>query len=202
MVQRDHGFSDITIQNNIFNTGAVDLLSIFVDDYVGYPENQEWAKGVDGLWIFNNVFYNQSNYHNIRLEHDDITDFRFYNNIVYGEADEGWNMAVYITHHNSLNELSFDNNLYYYPNKNDTLFHIESTDVDYDLTSWQGLGFGANSLVGNPQFSVSAPVDPEDFVTSASSPARDSGTIVPVSDDYNGDNRPQGSTFDIGAFED
>ncbi len=203
LIQRDHGFYQITIQNNIFNTGGTaDLASVFVDEHVEYKNNMAWAKGVESLWIFNNVFHNNLNYHNIRLNHEDIKDFRFFNNIVYGKADLNWNMAFYIKYHDSLNELSIDNNLYYYPNNNSNLFFIEDTALYYDQTGWQGLGFGANGVFDNPQFIVSDPVDPEDFATQPSSPAIDSGTTVPVYDDYNGNIRPQGSSFDIGAFED
>lgn len=204
LVNRDHGFKNISFQNNILNLesiGGMVPTAIFAQDHVGYPENQGWAKGVEGLWVFNNIFYNESDYHNIRIEHEDIVDFRFYNNNVYGNARQEWNMGVFIKYQDSLNELSFDNNLYYYPNKNNNLFYISDTDTEYDLTGWQNLGFGTNSVVEDPLFIVSDPLNPEDFMTSELSSVIDGGTIVPVSDDYNGDMRPQGSAFDIGAYE-
>ncbi|MDM8536014.1 PKD domain-containing protein [Desulfobacterales bacterium HSG17] len=202
-VTRDHGFSDITIQNNIFKlkttAQTVESAIIVATDTVGYT--QEWAKGVEGLWVFNNVIHNDSNYHSILIEHEDIIDFRFYNNIVYGKAEYAWNRGVYIKYQNSVNELFFDNNLYYYTNNNDNLFYIKDTDTQYNLAGWQGLGFGTNSIVEDPQFNVSDPVAPEDFKTPDSSPAKDNGRIVPLSIDYTGDIRPQGNAFDIGVFE-
>lgn len=204
LVDRDHGFSNITVQNNIFKLktiGGVTARGIYAQDYVNYPENEEWAKGVDSLWVFNNVFYSESNYHNIVIGHEDIADFRFYNNIVYGKAEYDWNRGIYIKYQNSVNELSFDHNLYDYPNKNDNLFYIEDANTEYNLVGWQNLGFGVNSIVGDPRFNVSEPIAPEEFEITKYSPARDSGTTVPVADDYRGTQRPQKTAYDIGAFE-
>ncbi len=67
-------------------------------------------------------------------------------------------------------------------------------------------GFGAcpsqintSSLTGNPQFvSTSTP----DFHLQSNSPAKDAGTTISsLLADYEGVPRPQGSAFDIGAFE-
>ena len=41
----------------------------------------------------------------------------------------------------------------------------------------------------------------KDFSLQAGSPAIDSGTAVPVFDDFTGAPRPNGSAYDVGAFE-
>ncbi len=94
-----------------------------------------------------------------------------------------------------------DNNLYYYPNKDDDIFYINDTSTAYNLAEWQNLGFGANSFVTDPLFTVSNPQSSDDFMITESSAARNGGRTVPVYTDYNEKRRPQEGAFDIGAFE-
>lgn len=201
-VTRDHGFSHITIQNNIFKLdyyGGSGGTGIRAQDQVAYTE--EWAKGVESLWVFNNTFYNKVDYHTIIIDQSDIEDFRFFNNIVYGEANLGWNRGVYIKYQNSLNELLLNNNVYYYPNKDENLFYINDISTQYTLLEWQGLGFDTNSRITNPRFTVATPENPDDFMITETSPAKDNGETLPLCYDYNGNKRPRGKGFEIGAFE-
>ncbi|MCK4692589.1 MAG: right-handed parallel beta-helix repeat-containing protein [Anaerolineales bacterium] len=89
--------------------------------------------------------------------------------------------------------------------------------VVYDSTSQQGLDGGYNSVYrsdGQPPWGDPYPhdlwqVDPQfvnpgeyDFHLLPSSPAIDAGiTLTNVIDDFDGNPRPQGSGYDIGAFE-
>ena len=71
----------------------------------------------------------------------------------------------------------------------------------YAFTDWKNLGlnFDNNSLANNPLLiNISA----FDFNLTSSSPAIDEGiTISDVTDDFEGDSRPQGSGYDIGPDE-
>ncbi|CAG0931818.1 putative outer membrane protein PmpB [Thermoflexales bacterium] len=78
--------------------------------------------------------------------------------------------------------------------------------ADYDLfftatptqTSGGTLNWGAHNLNANPRF-----VNPatSDYHLSPGSPAADAGTNVGVTTDLDGVTRPQGSGYDIGAYE-
>jgi hypothetical protein len=75
-----------------------------------------------------------------------------------------------------------------------------------DLSSWQQ--WSSNN--GNPQDQNSFEADPStlfvdypnlNFYLKPTSPAIDAGTNVPVYNDYDGNVRPQGVGYDIGAYE-
>src|SRR5262249_55940577 len=65
-----------------------------------------------------------------------------------------------------------------------------------------GVGTGLN-LINNREFADPGMVDPAsyNFHLQAGSLAIDSGAVVPVSTDHEGRPRPQGSGYDIGAYE-
>jgi len=64
-----------------------------------------------------------------------------------------------------------------------------------------GCTLGINQTASDPMF-VNATTEPYDFHLLPGSPAIDSGTPVPgVVTDFDGNPRPQGSAYDIGAFE-
>jgi len=97
---------------------------------------------------------------------------------------------------------TFDNNLYFYedngPDK--TKMVVDNTDghVYWSFAEWVEEGFEAHGDLGNPQF-----VNPSnnDFHLQSDSPAIDAGVNVGVYEDFDGNSRPQGSGYDIGAYE-
>jgi hypothetical protein len=58
-----------------------------------------------------------------------------------------------------------------------------------------------NQLTTSAGFAKAAPSAPADFKVTASSPAIDVGTAVPVYSDFAGASRPRGKAFDLGVFE-
>lgn len=79
---------------------------------------------------------------------------------------------------------------------------VFSDDVDFlTLAEWRALGFDTHSLVaGSAALFVDA--GSADYHLKSGSPAIDAGTILPdLPSDLDGRARPQGSGYDIGAFE-
>jgi hypothetical protein len=102
------------------------------------------------------------------------------------------------------------NNIYY-ANNNQTFFEIETyqgatINSDYDLFYGRSVPSGSgititNAKTGNPLF-----VNPtgRDFHLQSTSAAINAGTASvssTVTWDYDGNSRPQGSAYDIGAYE-
>jgi hypothetical protein len=73
-----------------------------------------------------------------------------------------------------------------------------ATNLYATLAEWRAAsGKDANSIDTNPKF-----VSSTDFSLQTSSPCKDTGeTIAAVANDYLGRSRPQGSAYDIGAYE-
>jgi hypothetical protein len=69
-----------------------------------------------------------------------------------------------------------------------------------NLAAWQGLGYDADSFVSTPAALFVTPG--VDFHLSPTSPARDGGTASGApAEDLDGDPRPVGAGYDIGAYE-
>jgi hypothetical protein len=69
-----------------------------------------------------------------------------------------------------------------------------------DLAAWQALGYDANSFVSTPAVLFATPGI--DFHLSPTSPALDAGTASGApAEDLDGDPRPVGAGYDIGAYE-
>jgi parallel beta-helix repeat protein len=79
-------------------------------------------------------------------------------------------------------------------------FSINGGSTVIGLSSWQALGYDLHSFLATPTDHF---VDPDvDFHLLGSSPALDSGTATSApSEDIDGDPRPSGAGYDIGAYE-
>jgi hypothetical protein len=128
------------------------------------------------------------------------TPVQVYNNTIYNAGAFGGASAGAVRAFGATN---FTNNIF------DVLSGQQYVSLDTDL-SWvtgsNNLFFGAgnplgvfsDSVVGDPTFvSVAA----NNFHLQAGSPAIDSGATVQLATDYDGVSRPQGSAYDIGAYE-
>jgi len=140
--------------------------------------------------IYNNLIIN--NQTAVRFE-DNISHLYFYNNTFYNNEtpiDGGGGGAGA--------DLVWKNNIF-----------AESIAARDEGTAWENNLFwnvpsiiiksGSGNIVGDPKF-----VDPADgdFHLQPDSPAIDAGqAIAEVADDYDGTPRPQGSAYDIGAYE-
>ena len=95
--------------------------------------------------------------------------------------------------------LNMDHNLFWFPQRqNDTI--LEHGNITYDAASISTLGTG--NIYGDPRFISPAWGTDGDYHLQALSPAIDAGaTIASVTNDLDGNPRPIGSGYDIGAYE-
>jgi hypothetical protein len=112
----------------------------------------------------------------------------FYNNSAYS-TDSSTLPACFIDFNSGTNHVA-RNNLWYAPGLTNVNPLIENATVS------------SNNLKAttNP-YAFSTITAPEHFVLSATSAARNAGTAVPVLDDYDLNPRPNGTAWDIGAYE-
>lgn len=123
------------------------------------------------------------------------------NNIIVATGDD--EKTIYVEEVEG-RESSFDNNIYW---------HTGNKPTWYDLITW---GPGAyitfpqfqsdysqesNWLYADPIFVGGDPTDPSFYELQPDSPAIDAGADVGVVEDFDGNPRPQGAGYDIGAYE-
>jgi parallel beta-helix repeat protein len=185
------------------------------------------ANSYGTMWVYNNVVYSP-NASNSLIFLDNSMDnsptvvgdavLRAYNNTLYGGE---WGVINIQDSPNSVlqNNIIVSNfrdatavrikgtlppaaninyNLYYTPNSTQP-FWRESTNTYYTFVQWQGLGYDTNGKNTDPKLKD---ISAEDFHLQSTSPAIDAGTTISeVTTDKDGTTRPQGSAYDIGAYE-
>jgi len=124
-------------------------------------------------------------------DYDNVTqDLEVYNNIVYMDSVRPVMQAGTDTIP-SIDDIVSNNNIWY--NAQGLKFRIFSTDRDF--SQWQAFsGEDSASYTVDPAFE-------QTFHLSSGSPAVDRGVNVGVTTDYNGNSRPNGNGYDIGAVE-
>ena len=133
----------------------------------------------DNVDIINNsTYYNQQTPQILNGEIDAIesSNVTIRNNIMYAKSDKPINNII-----NSTN-ITIDHNLLYGGNGTMVL--------------------GSNSIINNPNYLNPSLSLSADFTVNSSSPSVDKGSsILAPSTDFNGNTRPKGNGFDIGAYE-
>ena len=177
---------------------------------------------VDGrtedIYFYNNIIYsaNQNSQYAasvISLRGDGDTDhgnIRLFNNTVYGNGGESNSgiLEMGLANSDSPGQVKFFNNIFYLTDNLEPYAmssYIDSISSDYNC--WHGsdgnvpVWEGSNKVVSNPIF-----LDPSlnNFQLQSTSPAVNAGSSsisLVVQKDFLGLSRPQGSGYDIGAFE-
>lgn len=177
--------TNVNIYNNlIYNTDAPIKVT---KDNLAYNVN-----------IYNNDLIENGNKEIINFDSYGLlanSSFSLKNNILSFSAQA--NQKYLLSTGLNLGALSINNNLYF-GSSHATPFDIPGLmEKNWDnlrLASYETDGIGPNV---DPKF-----IGSSDFHLQSDSSARDRGaTLTTVTDDYDGISRPQGSTYDIGAYE-
>ena len=81
-------------------------------------------------------------------------------------------------------------------------FSIDDGDTSVSLSTWRGYGYDTHSVLVTDPTTLFVNYSGNDFHLKAGSPAINAGTTVSgVSDDKDGNTRPQGGAYDIGCYE-
>jgi hypothetical protein len=185
-------FHDVSRQGVILGNGDASPNFIrslwFYNNVVSNPGSQDVTVLVGGgatdqtlatVHLYNNIFYQNNNYPVLNIYSSPTTYIR--NNIIYG------NTSPYYTYYSSTSctRCTGDHNIYY----------GGSSKPSWDTSTLDNV---------NPQFISSNPTTYADFFPQSTSPAIDAGTSgvqAVVSRDFLGLPRPQGTSYDIGAYE-
>ncbi len=143
-------------------------------------DTTSWGGHGGSLYFFNNSFYGNTDYTQREISVGNLDAFVYRNNIVWTTAGSG----DYFYGPTDMNDISVGSNNIYYglsnsiPIWDDTVSSVSNT----------------NPLYTNPSAN--------DFTLQSTSPAINAGaTLAFVPKDFLGTSRPQGSAYDIGAFE-
>ncbi|MEA2000248.1 MAG: choice-of-anchor Q domain-containing protein, partial [Euryarchaeota archaeon] len=223
-----HNAGDVVIRRNLaYGTGNPTYCDRFVYDGVYFTGNgiyvtdEKWWNAVfqlDNIRVYNNlVAFTYSGMH-IGNSHirDDGTYASFSNSVVYNN--------VFVDNYNSLNiagpfaSNSFiKNNIFWCISGNCNIYNGRNSfsGIEFSNNLWSSMppdGIqGPNDIYSLPQLTktsgwrsmTAGSLSGHDFTLQSTSPAIDAGisTAPTVTDDYWGTSRPQGSAYDIGAYE-
>ena len=128
------------------------------------------------------------------------------NNLVYSSAGSipGGFAAINVVNSSIGSDLVEDHNFFYATNWNLSTNVYKWGGIAQSLTTWQGhhgTGDAVSNTVANALLQSATPGDPNFLKLQSGSPAVNAGASVPVFVDLEGQPRPQGSAYDIGAFE-
>jgi hypothetical protein len=167
--------TDNVIYNNPANPGILDI-------------------SASGLQVYNNTFYSTGTGAVVHLKVEPNTTFYPKNLVIRDNifADPWASTTIVIDSVASLSGSVLTNNLYW-TSKN--THKVGGTS--YTLSSFQATGQEAGSISADPKFMSSG----SDFHLQSASPAIDKGFNTGVTRDFDGNQRPHGSGYDIGAYE-
>jgi hypothetical protein len=195
----NHGISQSNIA--IYNNKAHDNRG-----GIGLSDEEAYAAATD-IVIFNNILYN--NYRGFEVDYYSGTEtfnFILINNTFYNNGS--LSEIFLVPDHTHFSSCIIRNNIFYCKTSN--MYAIQYSDytnggviIDHNLFfDTEGYlydnVFGSNYVLGDPKF-ISVP---ENFSLKSDSVAIDNGSSVNApNQDFTGNIRPQGTDYDIGAYE-
>ncbi|MCK4448132.1 MAG: T9SS type A sorting domain-containing protein [Candidatus Marinimicrobia bacterium] len=202
-----HTSSGIYTDSQNYDEHDIEIYQNIVHDETSgcYQAATEAGGTLENIRFFNNIGYNSVNgfsIHNYGLTNGSthlkknitLINNAFYNNSVKAIqiTDYGENFQNFIIRNNILS--GGDWHMLNFP-------HIveENVTIDHNLFDAISSIYGSDFVIGDPKFVNPAEAD---FHLQGDSPAIDSGSPVDAPDfDFDGNPRPQGAGYDIGAYE-
>ena len=181
------GGSDVTIKNCL----------IYDNSYHGILVEAYYS--ASGLDIYHNTLVHPDSGNSGALIqiYDNMTDIDVKNNIISTKQSTYPSRLVYLQSAPGSISATFDYNLYYHPGGSSGRFY-DGTNV-LSFASWQSThSQDLNGDFDNPDFTDQ---DNDDYTLTSVSPARNMGTNVGVTDDFDETSRPQETYYDAGAYE-
>jgi hypothetical protein len=178
------GVTHTLVRNNLLYSNHASGVSLYqIDGGSGAHHNQVYNNTIlmaaDGRWAIN-------------IPNASGTDNSLANNILYNAHP--WRGSISLASP-SLSGFSSDYNVVM------ERFSADDGDTRLDLAEWQALGYDLHSLVATPEQLFVNPTG-ADYHLKPGSPAIDAGVLLnEVTQDLEGQPRPQGSAYDIGAYE-
>jgi hypothetical protein len=178
------GVTHTLVRNNLLYDNHASGISLYqIDGGSGSHDNR----------VFNNTILMPSNGRwGINIPNTADTDNQLFNNIVYNAHN--WRGSISIASP-SLPGFESDYNVVM------DRFSTDDGDTRISLSAWQALGYDTHSIIATPDQLFINP-SAADYHLKAGSPAVDQGlSLAEVTDDLEGNSRPAGPAYDIGAFE-
>jgi hypothetical protein len=178
------GVTHTVVRNNLLYDNHASGISMYqIDGGSGSHDNQ----------VLNNTILMASNGRwAINIPNTVDTNNQLYNNILYNA--HSWRGSISIASP-TLAGFASDYNVVM------DRFSTDDGDTRIALAAWQGLGYDTHSIIATPTQLFVDPLN-ADYHLKAGSPAVDNGTSLPqVTVDLEGNARPSGASYDIGAYE-
>lgn len=188
-----------------------DLISVYgnivyntADD--GFAIASEAGGLLTGISIYNNIAYGNANSGisvaswGEPVPSHPISDVTIINNTFYGNGSQGWGVGISLENPDA-DDITIRNNILSQNLYAQILVEETGTglQVDHNLFFGTGTPYGSSYITENPDL-----VDPSsgDMHLQSSSPAIDAGSSEGApADDFEGNSRPQGAEYDMGAYE-
>ncbi|MCA9987574.1 MAG: right-handed parallel beta-helix repeat-containing protein [Anaerolineales bacterium] len=178
------GARAITVRNNILYENHAGGIAIFqINGGICSQEiavlNNTFLMAADGRWAVN-------------VAGTGCINNKVFNNILYNQ--HSWRGSIVVA---APNITGFESDYNVIMDR----FSIDDGDTRISLSEWQGLGYDTHSFIATPaQLFLNAAA--ADFHLLPTSPALNQGLTLPaVTDDFEGQPRPFGPAYDIGADE-
>jgi len=180
------GLQNPVVYNNlIYNNHSSQGIALFQGD---------GAIVTNGAKIFNNTIIIPSDGRwGILVKNGANVNTEIYNNIIINQ--HAWRGCITVE---AISQFTSDYNIL-----NDKM-SANGDGSAITLAAWQGLGFDNHSLLADALTSIFVNTGANDYQLTSNSQAIDTGTNLVnsiVSTDLNGDSRPSGTGYDIGAYE-
>jgi PKD repeat protein len=153
---------------------------------------------ISGINIYHNILVHPAsgNSDAIIQAWNNYSDVNIKNNIIMTKQSTYPNRLISFERSPSSANIDLDYNCYYHPGGSSGRFAAGSS---YSFSSWQSAyNHESHSMFTNPYLTNPSQ---NDYTLTGSSPCIDAGTNVGINKDFQGSTRPQGSGYDIGAYE-